>query len=145
MLENAKRQVPQASKISSCSSSLSLAISSLQCTGGVIERAGWLVAAMISPCVFTVELTTVLGTEGREEEDTVIAGAEFSKVRETLFERGRGRVGPEAVPTGLPTPGNLFLDGNSVTAGTATTDLAEGVADTANLEIEDEATETAAV
>ena len=142
MLENAKRQVPQASNISSCSSSLSLASSSLQCTGGVIERAGWLVAAMISPCVFTVELT--LGTEGREEEEVIAVGAVFSKVRETPFERGRGRVVPEAVPTGLPTPGNLFLDGDSETAGTATTDLAEGVADTATLEIEDEATETAA-
>ena len=64
--------------------------------------------------------------------------------REGWLERGRGRVGPEAVPTGLPTPGNLFLDGDSETAGTATTDLAEGVADTATLEIEDEATETAA-
>ena len=100
-------------------------------------------AAMISPCVFTVELT--LGTEGREEEDTVIAGAVVSKVRETPFERGRGRLGPEAVPTRFPTPGNLFLDGDSETAGTATTGLDDGAADTAALEVEDEATETAAV
>jgi hypothetical protein len=67
-----------------------------------------LVAAVVVVVVFNVEVTV-------DKEDTTMVGAVVGNVEHTEIEvgkvasldRGRGRVGPDAFPTGLPSPGNL--------------------------------------
>ena len=64
-----------------------------------------LVAAVVVEVVFSVEVTV-------DKEDTTMVGAvvgnvEYTEIEVGKVERGRGRVGPDAVPTGLPSPGNL--------------------------------------
>ena len=53
-----------------------------------------------------MEVTTIVGAVDVNVEHTgvkVTAGGG----KTAPLESGRGRVGPEAVPTGLPSPGNL--------------------------------------
>ena len=79
---------------------------------------------------FVVSVLLTLGMEGRV--DTVMVGTNIGVGKVAPFGRGRGSVGPEAVPTGLPCPGNLVSvdigEGIDLAVADAATEDTENVA-----------------